>query len=63
MQGFTCPVHAQALDVLEGSIVMQVRGVPPITLMPGQTFYDGRHHPSIAHVGRHWPRRPLIRHH
>ena len=27
--------------VLEGSIVMQVRGEAPITLVPGQTFYEG----------------------
>ena len=34
--------HAQVLVyVLEGSIVMQVRGEAPITLMPGQTFYEG----------------------
>ena len=34
--------HAQALVfVLEGSIVMQVRGGAPVTLTPGQTFYEG----------------------
>src|SRR5262245_50195851 len=34
--------HAQAmLYVLEGSIVMQVRGGAPVTLMPGQTWYEG----------------------
>ena len=34
--------HAQALVyVLEGSIVMQVRGGAPVTVMPGQTFYEG----------------------
>ena len=34
--------HAQVLVyVLEGSIVMQVRGEAPITLVPGQTFYEG----------------------
>ena len=33
--------HAQVLVyVLEGSIVMQVRGQAPITLVPGQTFYE-----------------------
>ena len=33
--------HAQVLVyVLEGSIVMQVRGEAPITLVPGQTFYE-----------------------
>src|SRR5262249_20158317 len=40
--------HAQALVyVLAGSIVMQVRGGPPVTLMPGQTFYEG---PDDVHV-------------
>ncbi len=34
--------HAQALVyVLEGSVVMQVQGEAPITLGPGQTFYEG----------------------
>ena len=33
--------------VLEGSIVMQVRGGAPVTLMPGQTFYEG---PDDVHV-------------
>src|SRR5262245_15635647 len=36
--------------VLEGSIVMQVRGGKEVTLMPGQTFYEG---PDDVHtVGR-----------
>ncbi|HSW04115.1 cupin domain-containing protein [Aquabacterium sp.] len=36
--------------LLEGSIVMQVKGSPPVTLKPGQTFYEG---PSDIHlVGR-----------
>jgi quercetin dioxygenase-like cupin family protein len=40
--------HAQALVyVLEGSIVMQVRGGAPITLAPGQTFYEG---PDDEHI-------------
>ena len=40
--------HAQALIyVLEGSIVMQVRGGEPITLTAGQTFYEG---PEDVHV-------------
>jgi quercetin dioxygenase-like cupin family protein len=35
--------HAQALVyVLEGSIVMQVKGGAPITLTPGQTWSEGR---------------------
>ena len=40
--------HAQALVyVLEGSIVMQVRGGTQVTLTPGQTFYEG---PDDVHV-------------
>ena len=40
--------HAQALVyVLEGTIVMQVRGGTPVTLAPGQTFYEG---PDDVHV-------------
>jgi quercetin dioxygenase-like cupin family protein len=36
--------------VLEGSIVMQVRGGKPVTLGPGETFYEG---PDDVHtVGR-----------
>lgn len=36
--------------VLEGSIVMQVRGGKEVTLTPGQTFYEG---PTDVHtVGR-----------
>jgi quercetin dioxygenase-like cupin family protein len=36
--------------VLEGSIVMQVRGGKEVTLTPGQTFYEG---PNDVHtVGR-----------
>jgi quercetin dioxygenase-like cupin family protein len=49
--GGTDPVHthhAQALVyVLEGSIVMQVRGKEPVTLQPGQTFYEG---PDDVHI-------------
>ncbi len=45
------PVHrhnANAfLYVLEGSIVMQVRGGKEMTLTPGQTFYEG---PNDVHV-------------
>jgi quercetin dioxygenase-like cupin family protein len=33
--------------VLEGSIVMQVRGGKEVTLTPGQTFYEG---PTDVHV-------------
>ena len=40
--------HAQALVyVLEGSIVMQVRGGTLVTLVPGQTFYEG---PDDVHI-------------
>jgi quercetin dioxygenase-like cupin family protein len=40
--------HAQALVyVLEGSIVMQVKGGEPVTLTPGQTFYEG---PTDVHI-------------
>ena len=50
--GASSPVHthhhAQALVyVLEGSIVMQVRGGAPVTLAPGQTWYEG---PDDVHV-------------
>jgi quercetin dioxygenase-like cupin family protein len=27
--------------VLEGSVLMQVDGQPPVTLLPGQTFHEG----------------------
>lgn len=33
--------------VLEGSVVMQVRGGKKVTLKPGQTFYEG---PNDVHV-------------
>ena len=33
--------------MLEGSIVMQVRGGKEVTLTPGQTFYEG---PDDVHV-------------
>lgn len=40
--------HAQALVyVLEGTIVMQVKGGQPVTLTAGQTFYEG---PDDVHV-------------
>ena len=49
--GGSTPVHthhAQALVyVLEGSIVMQVKGKAPITLTPGQTWSEG---PNDVHV-------------
>jgi len=49
--GSSDPIHrhnAHAFAyVLEGSIVMQVRGGKEVTLTPGQTFYEG---PSDVHV-------------
>jgi quercetin dioxygenase-like cupin family protein len=40
--------HAQALlYVVEGSIVMQVTGGTPMTLAPGQTWYEG---PDDVHI-------------
>ena len=40
--------HAHAIVyVLEGSVVMQVKGGPQVTLTPGQTFYEG---PDDVHV-------------
>jgi quercetin dioxygenase-like cupin family protein len=48
------PVHrhyAQAfVYVLEGSVVMQVKGGKEVTLTPGQTFYEGRDNVHV--VGR-----------
>ena len=49
--GASTPMHthsAQALVyVLEGSIVMQVKGGEPATLGPGQTYYEG---PDDVHL-------------
>jgi quercetin dioxygenase-like cupin family protein len=49
--GGSDPVHthdAQAVVyVLEGSIVMQVKGGAPVTLNPGETFYEG---PDDVHI-------------
>jgi quercetin dioxygenase-like cupin family protein len=52
--GSVDPVHRHNADafvyVLEGSIVMGVRGSKPVTLTPGQTFYEG---PQDVHtIGR-----------
>jgi quercetin dioxygenase-like cupin family protein len=45
------PVHRHNANafvyVLEGSIVMQVKGGESVTLLPGQTFYEG---PDDVHV-------------
>ena len=49
--GATDPIHrhnAHAfLYVLEGSIVMQLKGGKEVTLKPGQTFYEG---PDDVHI-------------
>src|SRR5262249_13649478 len=49
--GTTDPIHRHNahgfIYVLEGSIVMQVRGGKEVTLTPGQTFYEG---PNDVHV-------------
>ena len=49
--GSSDPIHRHNADafvyVLEGSIVMQVRGGKETTLTPGQTFYEG---PDDVHV-------------
>ena len=49
--GSTDPIHRHNahgfIYVLEGSIVMQVRGGKEVTLTPGQTFYKG---PDDVHV-------------
>src|SRR5215475_1467822 len=49
--GSSDPVHRHNAHafvfVLEGSIVMQVRGGGEVTLTPGQSFYEG---PSDVHV-------------
>src|ERR1700756_5882880 len=49
--GSSDPIHRHHaygfIYVLEGSIVMQVRGGKEVTLTPGQTFYEG---PDDVHV-------------
>ena len=49
--GSSDPIHRHNahgfIYVLEGSIVMQVRGRKEVTLTPGQTFYEG---PEDVHV-------------
>jgi len=52
--GWADPVHRHDahgfIYVLEGSVVMQVRGGQEVTLTPGQSFYEG---PNDVHaVGR-----------
>lgn len=45
------PIHRHdahaMLYVLEGSVIMQVKGGKAVTLTPGQTFYEG---PGDVHV-------------
>src|SRR6201982_2166477 len=49
--GSTDPIHRHNAHafvyVLEGTIVMQVRGGKEVTVTPGQTFYEG---PDDVHV-------------
>ena len=49
--GGTDPIHrhnAHAMVyVLEGSVIMEVKGGKPVTLTPGQTFYEG---PNDIHI-------------
>lgn len=49
--GASDPIHRHNaygfIYVLEGSIVMQVKGGNPVTLTPGQTFYEG---PDDVHI-------------
>jgi quercetin dioxygenase-like cupin family protein len=52
--GASDPIHRHNAHafvyVLEGSIVMQLKGGKEVTLMPGQTFYEGPN--DIRTVGR-----------
>jgi quercetin dioxygenase-like cupin family protein len=49
--GSSDPIHRHNahgfIYVLEGSVVMQVKGGKEVTLTPGQTFYEG---PDDVHV-------------
>src|SRR4051812_28051876 len=49
--GFSSPIHRHnaqvSVYVLEGSVVMQVKGGKEVTLGPGQSFYED---PSDVHV-------------
>ena len=49
--GSSDPIHRHNANafvyVLEGTIVMQVRGGKEVTLTPGQTFYEG---PDDVHI-------------
>lgn len=52
--GASDPIHRHNAHafvyVLEGSIIMQVKGGEPVTLTPGQTFYEG---PNDVHIVGH----------
>jgi len=49
--GFSSPIHRHnaqvSVYVLEGSVVMQVRGQQEVTLRPGETFYEN---PTAIHT-------------
>jgi len=49
--GYSSPVHRHnaqvSVYVLDGAVVMQVRGQKELTLQPGQTFYEG---PNDIHI-------------
>jgi quercetin dioxygenase-like cupin family protein len=49
--GWSDPVHVHnaygLIYVLEGTVIMQVKGGKEVTLTPGQTFYEG---PEDVHV-------------
>jgi quercetin dioxygenase-like cupin family protein len=49
--GGSDPIHRHNayvfVYVLEGTVVMQVKGGEPVTLTPGQTFYEG---PNDVHI-------------
>ena len=49
--GFSSPIHRHnaqvSVYVLEGSVVMQVKGGKELTLVPGQSFYED---PNDIHV-------------
>ena len=49
--GWSDPVHIHnaygLIYVLEGTVIMQVKGGKEVTLTPGQTFYEG---PDDVHV-------------
>jgi quercetin dioxygenase-like cupin family protein len=52
--GFSSPIHRHnaqvSVYVLEGTVVMQLRGQKEVTLRPGQSFYED---PSDIHIVSH----------